>query len=180
MWGSARDQGIVEICTIHETNFLKLEGLIAFRITCFAIMAWLCYNDVKLKHGLHYEKYTVWGEISTLICFFLLTMCSIEKYIKNMQYVANPAATRAGSSQLLDNGTLSKVSSFMFQWAFLCELTLTLLFWIYLWVICTDMTNMSWETFFDKLNYDLFYDVENYNHSVPVALLMLEFLINNI
>ena len=68
----------------------------------------------------------------------------------------------------------------MFQWAFLCELTLTLLFWIYLWVICTDMTNMSWETFFDKLNYDLFYDVENYNHSVPVALLMVEFLINNI
>ena len=180
MWGSKRDQALLEICTIHETNIFKQEGLIAFRFTCFSIMAWLCYTDVKLKHGLHYEKYTVWGEISTLISFFLLTLCSIEKYIKNMQYVANPAATRAGSAQLLENGTLSKLTAFIFEWAFLCELTLTLLFWIYLWFICSDISSMSWEVFFDKLHYDLLLDTENYNHSLPVVLLMMEFCVNNI
>lgn len=180
MWGSKRDQAILEICTIHETNFLKLECLIVFRFVCFMIMAWLCYTDVKLKHGLNYQKYTVWGEFSTLLSFFLLTLCSIEKYIKNLQFESNPAATKAGSSQLLENGILYKVSAFMFEWAFLCELTLTLLFWVYLWVICTDMTNMSWPQFFEKLNYDLLEDVENYNHSLPVVLLALEFWVNNI
>lgn len=82
-WGSDTDQAILEICTIHDTNILGLTGLMIFRFACFAIMAWLVYTDVKLKHGLHYEKYTVWGEISTLIVFGLLSMCSVEKYIKN-------------------------------------------------------------------------------------------------
>ena len=84
MWGSEKDQDILEICTIHETNMFGLLGLIAFRFTGFSVMAWLVYMDIKLKHGLHYEKYTVWGEVSTLIVFGLLTLCSVEKYIKNL------------------------------------------------------------------------------------------------
>ena len=171
---------MLEICTIHETNILGIHGLIAFRLSCFMIMAWLVYEDVKLKHGLHVEKYTVWGEISALVVFGLLTLCSAEKYIKNLQFEANPAATKSGSLELLDNSLLAKITAFMFQWALLCELTLTLLFWLYLWFVCSDISKMTWYEFFDKLHYDMFLDVENYNHSVPVVLLLAEFCINNI
>ena len=180
MWGSEKDQAILEICTIYETNIFGLEGLIAFRFTCFAVMSWLVYTDVKLKHGLHYEKYTVWGEISTLISFGLLAKCSVEKYIKNLQFQANPAATKAGSNEFLENGNLFKATAFMFEWALLCELTLTFLFWVYLWVVCTDLKNMTGEEILLKLYYDLFLDVENYNHSLPLVLLLAEFCINNI
>jgi hypothetical protein len=68
----------------------------------------------------------------------------------------------------------------MFQWALLCELTLTLLFWLYLWVVCSDLSSMTRDQFLDKLRYDLLEDVENYNHSIPVVLLLAEFWVNNI
>lgn len=86
MWGDSTEQKLNEILTIYDTNIFSNEGLMIFRATAFSIMTWLIYEDVKLKHGLHYEKYTVWGEISTLITFGLLTMCSVEKYIKNIQF----------------------------------------------------------------------------------------------
>jgi len=39
---------------------------------------------------------------------------------------------------------------------------------------------MSRDQIYAKLNYDLFEDVENYNHSLPLVLLLLEFCVNNI
>ena len=39
---------------------------------------------------------------------------------------------------------------------------------------------MSTEQFERKLIYDLFLDIENYNHSLPLLLLSIEFMINNI
>lgn len=41
------------------------------------IMAWLMAFDVKVKKGLKIQKYTEWGEFSTLIVFGLLVICSI-------------------------------------------------------------------------------------------------------
>jgi hypothetical protein len=62
----------------------------------------------------------------------------------------------------------------------LSELTLTLLFWLYLWFCATDYNSMSRQQIKEKLYYDVFEDVDNYNHSLPLVLLMVEFLVNNI
>ena len=62
----------------------------------------------------------------------------------------------------------------------LSELTITLLFWLNLWVCDTDINSMSRQQIKEKLYYDLFEDVENYNHSLPIVLLIMEFVVNNI
>ena len=63
-----------------------------------------------MKHGLHYEKYTVWGEVSTLIAFALLTQCSVEKYLAESIFKYNSGSIRC----LFGNVTLAKRASFMF------------------------------------------------------------------
>lgn len=68
----------------------------------------------------------------------------------------------------------------MFQWAFLCELTLVTIFWFYLWVMETDTSTMTHQEVVNKIIYDVFIDVGNYEHTVPVFLLLIEFCINNI
>lgn len=62
----------------------------------------------------------------------------------------------------------------------MCELTLTLLFWAWIYGLKTDVHNMTWEEIGTKLKFDLYDDVGNYNHSVPLLLLLLEFPVNNI
>jgi hypothetical protein len=57
---------------------------------------------------------------------------------------------------------------------------LTLLFWGYNWGILTDVSSMSKKEIYEKLYYDVVLDVENYNHVIPITLLSLEFLVNNI
>ena len=142
IWGSETDQAVLQICAIHETNGFGNIGLIAFRLICFVIMGWLVITDIKMKHGLHYEKYTVWGEVSTFITFALLTQCSVEKYLAESIFKYN----NSGSIRcLFGNIGLAKRASFMFQWAFLCELTLTLLFWSFNLFVCTDISKMSYE-----------------------------------
>ena len=39
---------------------------------------------------------------------------------------------------------------------------------------------MSWKDIIGKIHYDLVDDVANYNHSVPLLLLLIEFPVNNI
>jgi len=140
-------------------------------------MGWLVITDIKMKHGLHYEKYTVWGEVSTFITFALLTQCSVEKYLAESIFKYN----NSGSIRcLFGNIGLAKRASFMFQWAFLCELTLTLLFWSFNLFVCTDLSKMSYEEIRAKLYYDVIQDVDNYNHVIPILLLSVEFMVNNI
>lgn len=179
MWGTKTDEAIWEILTIYDTNITNTPLLIAFRLVSFGIISWLVYVDVKLKNGLHYEKYTVWGEISTLATFFLLTLCSFEKYIKEIQYKEASKAAKKNLN-ILDGGAFYKITAILFEWSLLCELTLTLLFWTYLYAIATDTSRMSRGDIVDKINYDVFHDVGNYNHSVPVALLLVEYFVNNI
>jgi hypothetical protein len=72
---------------MHETNFFSDSGstlLLIYRLIAFSIISWLVYEDIKMKHGLHYEKYTVWGEISTLVVLFLLCLCTLEKITKQL------------------------------------------------------------------------------------------------
>ena len=77
--------------------------------------------------------YTFWGEITTLLVFFLLTACSIEKYAQSK------------SDATLCNGKLFKATSFWFQQAMMQEITITVLFWSFLYFIATDLKNMSWQ-----------------------------------
>lgn len=44
----------------------------------------------------------------------------------------------------------------------------------------TDVSKLSGEQVRDKLVFDLFKDVENFDHSLPLALLLIEYGINNI
>jgi hypothetical protein len=112
--------------------------------------------------------YTFWGEITTLLVFFLLTACSIEKYAQSK------------SDATLCNGKLFKATSFWFQQAMMQEITITVLFWSFLYFIATDLKNMSWQMIKEKLYYDIVLDTDNYNHSIPIVLLMIEFGVNNI
>ena len=47
-------------------------------------------------------------------------------------------------------------------------------------MICTDVSKLSYQDIYEKLYYDIFLDKENYNHVIPITLLSLEFLVNNI
>lgn len=62
----------------------------------------------------------------------------------------------------------------------LCELTLTLIFWIWIYYFETDWSWMTRSFMLEKIYYDTLHDVENYNHWLPLALLMIEYWINNI
>ena len=130
-------------------------------------MLLLVIEDLRNK-GCRYEMYTFWGEITTLLVFFLLTACSIEKYAQSK------------SDATLCNGKLFKATSFWFQQAMMQEITITVLFWSFLYFIATDLKNMSWQMIKEKLYYDIVLDTDNYNHSIPIVLLMIEFGVNNI
>ena len=54
------------------------------------------------------------------------------------------------------------------------------IFWIYLWTMATDTSVMSHDEIIKKIIYDVFIDIGNYEHTLPVFLLLIEFFINNI
>ena len=78
------------------------------------------------------------------------------------------------------NDWLYKWTSVSFEWAILCETSLTTLFWGYLYGVLTPTHEMSWYQIFDKLHYDVILDKENWNHWIPFVLLLIEFCFNNI
>jgi hypothetical protein len=82
-WGTKRDQHVVELLTIFDTNVARGEDgagiLMAVRALCFMAMCWLTYEDLRTK-GLKYAFFTTWGAYATLVAFFLLLMCSLLKY----------------------------------------------------------------------------------------------------
>lgn len=89
LWGSTNDQAVWVMSTIYDTNIFNYSGsvyLIILRSAFFALIAWVVSEDIKQRHNLHLEKYTVWGELSTLIATFLLVLCSIQKYIRELYY----------------------------------------------------------------------------------------------
>ena len=53
-------------------------------------------------------------------------------------------------------------------------------FWFYLFVFLTDVAHMTSGQLLHKIYYDLFQDVGNYDHSLPCALLLVEYFMNNI
>ena len=70
------------ILTIFETNLGRNEQTwihLMLRIIFAGLMAWNISWDVRIKGRLCFEKYTVWGEVSTLAAFLLLIVCSIAK-----------------------------------------------------------------------------------------------------
>ena len=68
----------------------------------------------------------------------------------------------------------------MFQIAMVTECIICLAFWFYLYVFMTDVPHMTGAQLRHKIYFDLIVDVENYNHSIPLALLLLEYFLNNI
>ena len=75
---------------------------------------------------------------------------------------------------------LDSFTAWMFQWSLISELTIAFCFWVWLWVFGTDVSKLTSEQVKNKLIFDLFKDVENYDHSLPLALLLVEYSINNI
>jgi hypothetical protein len=49
-----------------------------------------------------------------------------------------------------------------------------------MWCIATDPSHMTKKEILSKIWYDLVQDLGNYDHSVPLILLIIEFFINNI
>ena len=75
---------------------------------------------------------------------------------------------------------LFKLTALTYQWSFLAEITLTTVIWAINLLIDTDLDSMSYEQLQDKLYFDIVEDEENYNHWLPLVLLLIEFYINNI
>ena len=106
-----------------------------------------------------------------MIALFLLLATAILNYAKAVLRLEEPFAIES---------KLSKATVFFYQWSLLCELTLTFLFWTWIYGLKTDTHHMSWKDIIGKIHYDLCDDVDNYNHSVPLLLLLIEFPFNNI
>lgn len=75
---------------------------------------------------------------------------------------------------------LDGFTAWLFQFCLISELTITFCFWVWLWVCGTDVSKLSGEQVRNKLVYDLFKDIENFDHSLPLLLLLIEYAINNI
>jgi hypothetical protein len=157
---------------INTSNILDGSLLILFRVILFTYSVWIVVIDHERTNGLNYQKYTIWGELSTCISLFLLLVCSILKFAKDVLRI---------DSQLdkIEN-SLYKWTTFFYQWALLCELTLCFLFWAWIWCLKTDVNIMTWEQIGIKIHWDLIGDIGNYNHSVPLLLLLIDFPVNNI
>lgn len=75
---------------------------------------------------------------------------------------------------------LAKWASLMFQVTMIAQSMVVFVFWFYLFVFLTDVAHMTSGQLLHKIYYDLFQDVGNYDHSLPCALLLVEYFINNI
>ena len=124
--------------TIYDTNICNYSGaafLIILRSTFFAVVSWVVYEDIKSRQTLHLEKYTVWGELSSLLVLFLLILCSIQKYVREVYYNNQQYSEHNSLSNkplhIQYTTFLYKSTSLLFQFALLSELSLTLLFWFY-------------------------------------------------
>lgn len=137
--------------------------LVVIRVTLLSLITWNIHVDYSIKKRIALEKLTVWGEISTFLTFFLLTTCSIIK----MKKLAAP-------------DFLFKLTAFVFQWTLLVEITLTVVVWAVNLLIDTDLEHMSTEQLEAKLYFDIVVDLDNYNHWLPLVLLLIEWHINNI
>jgi len=139
---------------------------------------------LKGKNHVFSGDYTFICEILALVVFFLLTLCSIqkyEKYISDMEF-QNSVKEEKKASAILETASLTKASAFMFEWAVICQLTVSLLSWIYIWAILTDTSSMPFQKIVEKLKDDFLQPQGNlsFNRSLPLVLLLIEFCINNI
>ena len=100
-------------------------------------------------------------------------MCSYQKYSQEIAF-------KNGGIVRFQNNWVYKLTSFAFEWALVTEITLTTLFWIYLYGFLTPTHEMTSQQIKEKLYFDIIVDLENYNHWVPLLLLMIESCFNNI
>ena len=68
----------------------------------------------------------------------------------------------------------------MFQVCMITELVIIAAFWFCLYFYMTDVSHMTASQLAHKIWYDLLQDSGNYDHSIPMGLLLLEYFINNI
>ena len=155
--------------------------IVLIRLALLGAMAWLTYKDIQMK-GIQYRFFTVWGAYSTLLFFFLMFIVSIQKLVDHIKYERASDKEKQARSILKDRTwwSLNAFTAFWFHWCFNSEFVITACFWIWLWVVGTDVSKLSSEQVRAKLAYDLFKDPENYDHSLPLALLVVEYSINNI
>ena len=77
------------MCTVYDTNAYNYQGaanLIILRSAFFLIMLWVTILDVKHQHAQGYDIYSLVTEITSLSLFFLLVLCSIQKYVREIYY----------------------------------------------------------------------------------------------
>ena len=102
--------------TVLDTNICNErfpEILVAIRGLFLFLMSWLLYQDFKLKQAINFQKYTIWGEISTFVTFLLLFICSVEKYAYQTLYKLFPNK-EVKFPENYSSKLLSKVTAFMF------------------------------------------------------------------
>lgn len=83
LWGNLVDQAHWKKCVLESSNIFDGSILILFRVILFTYSVWIVVADHERTNGLNYQKYTIWGELSTAIALFLLLACSILKFAKD-------------------------------------------------------------------------------------------------
>lgn len=73
-----------------------------------------------------------------------------------------------------------RITAIFFQWAVLSELVIVHCFWIYLYLYEANLQSLPIRDIKQKLYFDMIVDVFNYDHSLPMLLLIIEYFVNNI
>jgi hypothetical protein len=83
--------------------------------------------------------------------------------------------------QLHARSYLAEFASLWFQWTFTTEQVIVFLFWFGLYLFGPETVfDMSWERLKQKLHTDIVGDLGNYKHWLPLAVMLIEYFINNI
>lgn len=89
IWGNVIDQIRWKNCVIDTSNIIDGKVLVLYRLILFTFSVWIVTMDHHRTQGLNWQKYTIWGEVSTCISLFLLLTCAILKFAKDVLRVDN-------------------------------------------------------------------------------------------
>ena len=84
LWGNLVEQAHWKKCVLETSNIFNGSILILFRVILFTYSVWIVAADYERTNGLNYQKYTIWGEVSTCVALFLLLTTSSLKFAKDV------------------------------------------------------------------------------------------------
>lgn len=147
MFGNARQQAIWQHLTVHHTNIFRESGsyfLVLIRALLFGVMIWLTHLDIK-RGGIKFKFFSVWGAQSTLYTTFLFLLVSLQKVYEQAKFQRSTDRAALAEEMVKQRNWwyFNSFTAWMFQFSFISELSITICFWVWLFVLDSDMSKMS-------------------------------------